>query len=102
MLAEEEEEANAHHIGNGEHVIVHVIRGVSVMQDGAHNCNGNGCHLFRWSISFGGPLKLLANMEVDVSVAIHLDFRGPHPFVCLTQLARHQKLSQTVWAHSWL
>ena len=74
------EEADACHIGNGKHVIVCIIRGVSVMWDGAHNCNGNRFHLFGWSILFGVPSKLSAKLEVNVSVTIHLDVRGPHPF----------------------
>ena len=73
----QEEEPNACHVSNGKHVIVHVIRSVSVMQDGAHNCNGNRLYSFRWSILFGAPLKLLTKLEVDVSMAIHSDVRGP-------------------------
>ena len=79
----QEEEPDAYHVGNDKHVIIHVIRSVSMMQDGAHNCNGNRLHLFRWSISFGVPLKLLAKLEVNVSVAVHLDVWSPHPFLHL-------------------
>ena len=79
----QEEEPNACHISNGKHVIVHVIRGVSVMQECTQDRDGNRFHTFRWSILFGVTSKLLAKLEVNVSVSIHLDVWGPHPFACL-------------------
>ena len=93
------EEADACHIGNGKHVIVCIIRGVSVMWDGAHNCNGNRFHLFGWSILFGVPSKLSAKLEVWLSIWMS----GVPIRLCAWSTAcRHQKLSQTVWAYSWL
>ena len=80
----QEEETDADHISNSKHVIFHVIGGVSMMQDGTLNCDGNRLHMFRWSILFGAPSKLSAKSEVNVSVAIHLDVWGPHPFVHLS------------------
>ena len=46
----QEEEPDACNIGNGKQFIVHIIRSVSMMQDGAHDCNGNMLCLFRWII----------------------------------------------------
>ena len=54
-----------------------------MMQDGAHNRDGNRVYMFRWSILFGVPSKLSAKLEVNVSVPIHLDVWGLHPFVRL-------------------
>ena len=77
----QEEETNADHISDGKHVILNIIGCVSMMQNGAHNQDGNRLNMFRWRISFGVPSKLLTESKVDVSVAMHLDVWGSHPFV---------------------
>ena len=97
-----QEEANAHHIINGKQVVVHVIGRVNVMQDGARNCDGNRLCTFGWSILLGVPSKFLAKLEVNVSVAVHSDVRGPICLCTWPQLVRHRKLSQIVQAHGWL
>ena len=73
----QEKESNADHVSDGKHVILHVIGSVSVMQNGAHNCNGNRLHTFGWRNLFGVPSKLLTESEVNVSVAVHLDIWDP-------------------------
>ena len=79
-------------IGNGKYFIVHIIRSVSMLKDGAHNCNRNGLHLFRWSISLGVPSKSSAKSEVNFSVTVHSGVRDP---ICLYALPTSCKVSET-------